>query len=189
MAPLVALAGFMGSGKSSVGALSARLLGWRFLDLDDEIARGAGMTIAEFFALHGEPAFRQREVEVLKELLSRSEQDAAAGEGMVLALGGGTLQDAQAARLLEERGGVVFLDIDRRQGLGAGARRRQAARSGPRRFRRSAGRPAPELRADGGLDRAGRRSKCGRDSRRDRGSRTGYGPGMAQHLGCAVGIH
>ena len=66
MAPLVALAGFMGSGKSSVGALSARLLGWRFVDLDDEIVKSAGMTIAEFFERHGEADFRRREVEVLR---------------------------------------------------------------------------------------------------------------------------
>ena len=112
MAPLVALAGFMGSGKSSVGALTARLLGWRFLDLDDEIARSAGMTIAEFFESQGERAFRRRECEVLKELLLRGEQDGSDGEGLVLALGGGTLQEAQTAAMLEERGGVVFLDID-----------------------------------------------------------------------------
>jgi len=112
MAPLLALAGFMGSGKSSVGALSARLLGWRFVDLDHEIARSAGVTIAQFFERHGEQAFRRLEFQVLKELLLRSEQGVAGGDGLVLALGGGTLQDEQAAGMLEDRGGVVFLDID-----------------------------------------------------------------------------
>jgi shikimate kinase / 3-dehydroquinate synthase len=111
MAPFLALAGFMGSGKSSVGALSARLLGWRFVDLDDEIAKSAGMTIAQFFELHGERAFRLREGEILRELLLQSQQHGG-GEGLVLALGGGTLQDRQTARILEERGGVVLLDID-----------------------------------------------------------------------------
>ena len=112
MAPLVALAGFMGSGKSSVGALCAGLLGWRFLDLDDEIARSADMTIAEVFQRHGERAFRLREIEALREVLSRSEQDGGRSGGLVLALGGGTLQNPEAAGMLEERGGVVFLDVD-----------------------------------------------------------------------------
>ena len=112
MAPLVALAGFMGSGKSSVGALCAGLLGWRFLDLDDEIARSAGMTIAEVFQRHGERAFRLREIEALREVLSLSEQDGGRRGGLVLALGGGTLQNPEAAGMLEERGGVVFLDVD-----------------------------------------------------------------------------
>lgn len=111
MAALVALAGFMGSGKSSVGATSARLLGWRFLDLDDEIVKSAGMTIAEFFERHGEREFRRREVEVLREVLSRPERGGSE-DGLVVALGGGTLQDSETAGMLEERGGVILLDID-----------------------------------------------------------------------------
>ncbi len=108
MAPLLVLAGFMGSGKSAVGALSARLLGWRFVDLDDEIVRNAGMTIAEVFEHHGEADFRRREVEVLKQILERQAQ----GEGLVLALGGGTLQSAEGTGILKGLGGVVFLDTD-----------------------------------------------------------------------------
>ena len=111
MAALVALAGFMGSGKSSVGAASARLLGWRFLDLDDEIVKSAGMAIPEFFERHGEREFRRREVEVLRAVLSRPEHGGGE-DGLVVALGGGTLQDSEAAAMLEERGGVVLLDID-----------------------------------------------------------------------------
>ena len=112
MAPLVALAGFMGSGKSSVGAQAARLLGWRFVDLDVEIVRGAGMPVAEFFARHGEAGFRRREVEALTAVLAAAVERDVGGGGLVVALGGGTLQSPDAVAMLEKRGRVVFLDVD-----------------------------------------------------------------------------
>jgi shikimate kinase/3-dehydroquinate synthase len=112
MAPSVVLTGFMGSGKSSVGALAAGLLGWRFADLDEEIARTEGMPIPEFFALHGEAEFRRRELRALKAILADASGPDAPGPGLVLALGGGTLQTPEAAALLEEQGGVVYLEVD-----------------------------------------------------------------------------
>jgi shikimate kinase / 3-dehydroquinate synthase len=112
MAPLVALAGFMGSGKSSVGALVAGRLGWRFVDLDEQIVRREGIAIAEFFGRHGEASFRRRELETLREILAEAPAAEAAGQGTVVALGGGTLQSPEAAGLLEKRGGVVLLDVD-----------------------------------------------------------------------------
>lgn len=110
MAPLVALAGFMGSGKSSVGSLTAGLLGWRFVDLDTEIVRNEGMPIAEFFSRHGEAEFRRKESQVLTAVLAAAEE--APERGLVLALGGGTLQIPEAAALMKERGGVVYLEVD-----------------------------------------------------------------------------
>jgi shikimate kinase/3-dehydroquinate synthase len=112
MAPLVALAGFMGSGKSSVGSVAARLLGWRFVDLDEQIVKSEGMPIAEFFVRHGEAEFRQREVEALRAVLPASRGGVAGDHGLVLALGGGTLQGPEAAAMLEEHGRVIFLDVD-----------------------------------------------------------------------------
>jgi shikimate kinase / 3-dehydroquinate synthase len=115
MAALLALAGFMGSGKTSVGTLAADLLGWRFIDLDAEIVAHSGMSVSEIFARYGEADFRRREVESLSRVLA-GEAGGTAGhgaeDGVVLALGGGTLQSPQAAAMLAERGGVVFLDID-----------------------------------------------------------------------------
>jgi shikimate kinase/3-dehydroquinate synthase len=109
MAPLVALSGFMGSGKSSVGAKVARLLDWRFIDLDEELSRAENVSVAEFFERHGESAFRLRELELLSDLLYEHQER---GEGLVLSLGGGTLQSVEAAGMLGEQGGVVFLDVD-----------------------------------------------------------------------------
>ena len=68
-ATVVCLAGFMGSGKSTVGARLAQQLGWRFVDLDERIEHAAGVTIPQFFERHGEPAFRQLEADQLRAAL------------------------------------------------------------------------------------------------------------------------
>ena len=57
----VVLVGFMGAGKSTVGPLLARRLGWDFLDLDDDIEAAAGRPVPEIFAKDGEAAFRAAE--------------------------------------------------------------------------------------------------------------------------------
>jgi shikimate kinase / 3-dehydroquinate synthase len=108
VAPFLALTGFMGSGKTSVGAEVAKRLGWRFVDLDNEFIRERGISIAEFFAAKGEPAFRAEECERVGKLLSGSSAEG----GLVLALGGGTLESAKAAESVKDRGGLVFLDVD-----------------------------------------------------------------------------
>ena len=112
MAPFIVLSGFMGCGKSSVGARAAQILGWRFVDLDGEIVETEGMTIVEFFARYGEAEFRSREVQTLRTVLADAGGADARGPGVVLALGGGILQTPQAAALLKERGGVVYLEVD-----------------------------------------------------------------------------
>ena len=107
MAPFVALCGFMGSGKSSVGAEAARLLGWTFVDLDEELVRTEG-GIAAFFAERGETAFRERESTVLRDIVEKGRPD----RGLVIALGGGTLEAPGCLESLRGRGGVVLLDVD-----------------------------------------------------------------------------
>jgi len=57
----VVLVGFMGSGKTTVGRVLASRLGWRFMDLDDEVEALAGRTVEEIFREQGEPAFRALE--------------------------------------------------------------------------------------------------------------------------------
>ena len=105
---VVCLAGFMGSGKTTVGVLLARQLGWRFEDLDARIEEHAGLAIPVIFERFGEPAFRQMEVELLDSLLGRA---AEAHELLVLALGGGTYAQPGMPERLRERGAlVVWLD-------------------------------------------------------------------------------
>src|SRR5581483_6491644 len=98
--PVLALAGFMGSGKTTIGTLLARQLGWRFVDLDDRIEAAAGITIAQFFERHGEPAFRQLEADQLRAALGRA---AELREGTILALGGGTYAQQGCPAFLRAR--------------------------------------------------------------------------------------
>jgi shikimate kinase len=106
--PVLCLAGFMGSGKTTVGTLLARQLAWRFVDLDERIESAAGLRIPEFFERFGEPAFRALELEQLRGALGRAAERA---ESTVLALGGGTYAQPPNVELLRAAGvPVVWLD-------------------------------------------------------------------------------
>ena len=100
----IVLTGFMGSGKTTVGALLAQRLGWRFADVDDVIETEAGCSIAEIFAREGEPAFRRRERAAIARL--------AGGDGLVLAVGGGAIEDAETRALLIAMPGGVLVHLE-----------------------------------------------------------------------------
>jgi shikimate kinase len=114
-AETLAVAGMMGSGKSTVASHLGRLLGRRVVRVDEEIARAAGKPIPAVFAEEGEAAFRALERRAIATL----------PPGVVADLGGGAFCDpASAARLLTV-GRVVFLDVSvaeaaRRIGAGEG---------------------------------------------------------------------
>jgi shikimate kinase len=102
----VALVGFMGAGKTTVGEALAARLGWSFIDLDRLIERKAGRTIDQIFQLSGEPVFRRIEQATLKDAL-----DGLKAVPSVLALGGGAFADQDNHRLLASADvAVVFLD-------------------------------------------------------------------------------
>ena len=101
---IVALTGFMASGKTTFGRASAERLGWDFVDLDDVITARYG-TPAEIFAAQGETAFRAIETDLLAETLQR-ENDT------VLALGGGTILREENRQLLKENATLIWLDTD-----------------------------------------------------------------------------
>jgi shikimate kinase len=100
----IALTGFMGSGKSTVGPLVAARLGWTFADVDGVIEAEAGTTIAEIFARHGEREFRAREQEAIARLAAR--------DRLVLALGGGAIEDAQTRALLLATPGTLLVHLE-----------------------------------------------------------------------------
>ena len=100
--PVVILCGFMGTGKSAVGARLARRLGVPLVDTDAEIERRAGATVAAIFARDGEARFREIEREVVASL--------APSGGAVIATGGGAVIDPDNVRRLEQLGAMVLLE-------------------------------------------------------------------------------
>ncbi|ADY25934.1 Shikimate kinase [Deinococcus proteolyticus MRP] len=97
----VALAGFMGTGKSRVGWELARALALHYVDTDKLIAKVAGKSIPQMFDEEGEDYFRACEREVVARV---SRLDHA-----VISLGGGTFIHEHNRRFLLERGPVVVL--------------------------------------------------------------------------------
>lgn len=97
----IILVGFMGTGKSSVGAVLAKRLGWRFVDLDREIVNETGLEVADIFRTLGEAFFRNLE----KKLLAKH----CKGRKCVLAAGGGAVCDPDNIRIMKESGPVICL--------------------------------------------------------------------------------
>ena len=100
----IVLTGFMGSGKTTVGPLLAARLGWEFIDADDVIEADAGIPITEIFARHGEAAFREKEHATIARL--------AAGESLVLALGGGAIETEATRKLLLSTPGTILVHLE-----------------------------------------------------------------------------
>src|SRR2546428_3953837 len=80
----VVLIGFMGTGKSEVGQLLARRLGWTFIDTDRRIETRQRATVAQIFARHGEEYFRRAEASIVAEVGARRDGVVATGGGVVL---------------------------------------------------------------------------------------------------------
>jgi shikimate kinase len=97
----VVLVGFMGAGKSAVGRLLAKRLGFRFVETDEVISAREGRSIPEIFAEKGEPYFRALEAEALESLKT--------GRGDVIATGGGLPCREGAMEVLKDLGVVVWL--------------------------------------------------------------------------------
>ena len=95
------LIGYRGSGKTTVAAALAELLGWPWIDADTELERRVGKTIKQIFADQGELAFRDLESTILGDLV--------AGEQQIVALGGGVVLREQNRRALASRGQIVWL--------------------------------------------------------------------------------
>src|SRR6201992_3966696 len=82
----IALIGLRGAGKSTLGKLLAKQIGWSFVELNKEIEAQNGLSVAEIIALYGQGGFRRMEQAALGQLLARKEL-------MVLATGGGIVSD------------------------------------------------------------------------------------------------
>ncbi len=98
------LYGAPASGKTTLAGQLARELDLPFYDLDSHIQAAAGLSIGDIFAREGEPDFRRRESDALRELLRQPPG--------VVALGGGALLDADNRRAVESAGRVLCLQAD-----------------------------------------------------------------------------
>lgn len=93
----------MGSGKSTVGEILGREMGWPFIDLDTTIEAGQGISIREIFEREGEAFFRQVEHAALTEVSKN--------EPSIIALGGGTwVQESNLEFIRATGGATIFLD-------------------------------------------------------------------------------
>ena len=100
----VALTGFMGSGKTTLGRRLAGALERRFVDVDEELQARHGLSITEMFERHGEAWFREREADATTELLADPEP-------AVFALGGGAVMAPAIQAALRLRAVTAYLDV------------------------------------------------------------------------------
>ena len=98
----VFITGFSGTGKTTTGHEVARLLGWTFVDVDDEIVASTGMAIEDIFSQHGEEEFRRLERETLSQIARADRQ--------VVSTGGGTIMDERNRATMDSSGVVVLLE-------------------------------------------------------------------------------
>jgi shikimate kinase len=100
----IILAGFMGTGKTTVGKALAKRLGFEFADTDDAIVRAAGKPVVDIFTDDGEERFRDLERAAVASL--------AAGSRRVVSTGGGAMLDPRNREAMERAGMTVALTAD-----------------------------------------------------------------------------
>lgn len=90
----IVLVGMMGAGKSVIGRALAERLKIPFVDVDAELERQEGTSVAHIFETRGEPAFRALEKALMADLLTRAPR--------VIATGGGAAADEGTRRLMKD---------------------------------------------------------------------------------------
>ena len=99
---IIALCGFMTSGKTLAGEALSEKTGKRLIDLDQYIEQKEEMKMEDIFRIKGEPYFRKREKECLKHIVE-TEDD------IILSLGGGTPMNPKCSAILKEKTRCFFL--------------------------------------------------------------------------------
>ncbi len=94
------LIGMMGSGKTTIGSLAAKVLDVPFLDTDEMVADSAGMSIADIWSLRGEAVFRAMEREAIASV---------AGVDGIVAVGGGAVVSEENRLRIGDSGAVIWL--------------------------------------------------------------------------------
>lgn len=96
------LIGFMGSGKSTVGAALARAAGYTLFDTDELIISRDGRTIPDIFSESGEPFFRRIESEVISDIADMT-------ESAVVSCGGGVVLAPTNVLAMKRSGRIIWL--------------------------------------------------------------------------------
>jgi len=97
----IVLIGYRATGKTEVGRVLARKLGYDFVDSDSLIEKEAGCSISDIVKREGWPGFRKREKDVIKRLSMR--------EKTVIAVGGGAVLDKENVEYLRKSGVIIWL--------------------------------------------------------------------------------
>jgi XRE family transcriptional regulator, aerobic/anaerobic benzoate catabolism transcriptional regulator len=101
----IALIGLRGAGKSTLGKMLAKKIGWSFVELNKEIEAQNGLSVAEIIALYGQEGFRRMEQAALTQLLARKEL-------MVLATGGGIVSEPLTFDLILSSFYTIWIKAD-----------------------------------------------------------------------------
>src|SRR5215813_8670994 len=101
----IALIGLRGAGKSTLGKILAKRIGWNFVELNKEIEAQNGLSVAEIIALYGQEGFRRMEQAALNQLLARKEL-------MVLATGGGIVSEPLTFDLILSSFYTIWIKAD-----------------------------------------------------------------------------
>lgn len=100
----VLLCGFMGCGKTSVGSKAAKLIKYKFIDMDQYIEKKEKMTVSQIFEKKGESYFRQLETDTCKELCTF--------DNVIIASGGGTVLKQENVDVLNKGGcKIIFIEV------------------------------------------------------------------------------
>ncbi len=97
----IVLTGFMGTGKTAVGRELSHMLGWKIIDVDDEIVKAEKMAIKEIFGRFGEPAFRDIETGMIKRV--------SGSRNVIISTGGGAVLRQENMEILRANGVIVCL--------------------------------------------------------------------------------
>jgi XRE family aerobic/anaerobic benzoate catabolism transcriptional regulator len=107
----IALIGLRGAGKSTLGKILAKRIGWNFVELNKEIEAQNGLSVAEIIALYGQEGFRRMEQAALNQLLARKEL-------MVLATGGGIVSEPLTFDLILSSFYTIWLKAEPEEHMG-----------------------------------------------------------------------
>lgn len=101
---IIALCGFMGAGKTTIGKKVSKKVDFKYIDLDDYIVEKSGKSIAQIFEDSGESEFRRIETDSLKEVLDSK-------ANALISLGGGTLERDENVTALKGRAKIIYISV------------------------------------------------------------------------------